>query len=128
MQVRKLAAGAPSAFNETTLKRMAKDFVDGRMGPAQRLNLSDDMVTGLRATILKSGKITLQASYFVGERRPTMYIGEIDSKSEDDISIADARELTKIIKALGDKGIDPQDGLIKRLRKELMEKGTRWRP
>jgi hypothetical protein len=94
----------------------------------KRLNLSDDMVTGLRATILPSGKITLHASYTVGERRPFMFIGELDPKSEDHISIEDARDITKTIKALGDKGIDVADGLHRRLIKELREKGVKWRP
>jgi hypothetical protein len=36
--------------------------------------------------------------------------------------------LTKTIRALGDKGVDPQEGLHKRLLKEIAEKGTAWKP
>jgi hypothetical protein len=43
-------------------------------------------------------------------------------------TIKEARELTKTIRALAEKGIDIQDGLLPRLLRELKAWGTRWRP
>lgn len=116
-----------SVFTEANLAAMAKDLKSRRL-PLDRTVLSDDLVTGLRAVIRKDGGVTYHASYHYGDERPFMILGVMDPKSEDHISLNDARELTKTIKALADKGINPQDGLRKRLIRELMEKGSRWRP
>jgi hypothetical protein len=114
-------------FTEATLFAIAKDLQNGK-SLMTRANLSDDMVTGLRYTVLPSGSITLSANYFVGQERCLLKLGVLNKGQEDYISIEDARELTKTIKALGDKGVNPQDGLTKRLIRELKEKGTAWRP
>lgn len=114
-------------FTKETLFAIAKDLKNGK-SLMTRANLSDDMVTGLRYTVLPSGSITLSANYFVGQERCLLKLGVLNDGQEDYISIDEARELTKTVKALGDKGINPQDGLLKRLRRELLEKGTNWRP
>jgi hypothetical protein len=43
------------------------------------------------------------------------------------MDIATARTLTRTILDLAKMGIDPQDGLEKRLVRELLEQGTAWR-
>jgi hypothetical protein len=106
---------------------VAKDLQSGRL-PLDRTQISDDMVSGLRAMINKSGLISLHASYYVGDARPYLKLGDLNADSEDHISIEDARHITKVIKALGAKGIDVQAGLNKRLIRELKRDGTSWRP
>jgi hypothetical protein len=129
-QVKKLRPDEPSKFTEKNLFAIAKDLETGRMPlPSGRIQVSDDRVTGLRAMVFKSGMVTFHIAYFVSgkDERQYMKIGQLNKESEDYISLVDARELTKTIKSLGDKGIDVQDGLLKRLVKELLEKGTSWR-
>lgn len=43
-------------------------------------------------------------------------------------TVADARALTRTIRAIAAEGIDVQDGLHERLLRELREKGDKWRP
>lgn len=116
-----------SVFTEATLAAMAKDLKSRRL-VLDRTTVSDDLVTGLRAIITKDGSVTYHASYHLGDTRPYLRLGVMDPKHPDHISLDDARELTKTIKALADKGIDPQEGLHRRLIRELLEKGPRWRP
>jgi hypothetical protein len=125
-----LRAGEDSKFDAETLKGLVKDLQTGRYATIGRFTISDDRVTGLRAMVTKDGRITLHASYHCGDERPMLKLGELNvpPKHPDYISVDDARELTKVIKALGDKGIDPQDGLQRRLIKELKRDGTDWRP
>jgi len=124
-----LRAGAESKFEPETLKALAKDLQSGRI-PMERVTVSDDMVTGLRAMVTKDGGISFHASYHFGDARPFLKLGNfhVSPKDPDYISIQDARELTKTIKALADKGIDPQQGLHTRLIRELKRDGTSWRP
>lgn len=114
-------------FTPERLEAFARDLKSQRV-PLERQQVSDDRVVGLRAMCHKSGLITFSASYYVGDKRGHMKIGDFNKDSPDYISIEDARELTKTIKALGEKGIDPQDSLMRRLVRELKEKGTSWRP
>lgn len=117
----------PSRFTEKTLFGLVDDMKTGRL-PIQRQTISDDIVTGLRAIVSRSGSIALEASFHCGDERPMLWLGDLNKDSDEHLSIADARELTKTIKALGDKGIDPRHGLHKRLIAELMRQGTEWRP
>lgn len=117
----------PSKFDEVTLFKLAEDLEKGRI-PLPRVQVSDDIQTGLRAMVNKSGLITLHAAYTIGGSRPFIKIGELDKKSEEHITIAQARTLTKTIQALADKGIDVQEGLHRRLIRELKAQGTAWRP
>lgn len=117
----------PSRFTRESLEGVAKDLQSGRL-PLQRTQVSDDLVAGLRAQIHKSGLISFHVSYNVGDKRPFMNIGSLNEDEPDHITITEARNLAKTIKALGDKGIDVQDGLHKRLLRELNEKGANWRP
>jgi hypothetical protein len=118
---------APSVkFTADRLEAFAKDLKSQRV-PLERQQISDDRVVGLRAMIHKTGLIAFHVSYYVGDKRPFMKIGDFNKESPDYISIEDAREVAKTIKALGEKGIDVQDGLQRRLVRELKEKGTNWR-
>ena len=121
-------SAAPSTkFTPERLHAFARDLKSQRV-PLERQQISDDIVVGLRAMIHKTGLIAFHVSYYVGEKRPFIKIGEFDDpNSPDFISIDDAREVAKTIKALGDKGIDVQDGLQRRLIRELKEKGSAWR-
>jgi hypothetical protein len=123
---RKDSGSESTKFTEEKLRALAKDLQTGRL-PLERTQVSDDMVAGLRAAINKSGRISFHASYYVGDKRPFLDIGELDPRSPDHISLADAREITKTIKALGDKGINVQDGLHRRLLRELKRDGVKWR-
>jgi hypothetical protein len=116
-----------SIFTEANLAAMAKDLKTRRI-MLDRTVLSDDLVTGLRAVIRKDGGVTYHASYHFGDERPFMILGVMDPKDPEHISLAEARQLTKTIKALADKGINPQEGLRKRLVRELLAEGTDWKP
>ena len=125
-----LKAHEASKFTEDVLKALAKDLQSGRL-PLERTTVSDDKVIGLRAMVSKTGAISLHASYHLADRRPMMFLGELtdDKKNPDRITIEEARRLTEIVKALADEyGIDPQEGLHQRLRKELLRDGMKWRP
>ena len=117
----------PSPFTAKNLKDIARDLASGKL-KLPRVQISDDMVTGLRAMVNKSGLISFHAAYTIGGSRPLLKIGEMDKKSPEYISIEDARHLTKTIQALADKGIDVQEGLHRRLVRELRDQGTNWRP
>jgi hypothetical protein len=106
---------------------VAKDLKSGRL-PLARQQISDDMVVGLRAVVNRSGLISFHVSYYVGDKRPFMVIGDLNEDSDKHLSITEAREIAKTIKALGDKGVDVQDGLHKRLVRELKRDGLQWRP
>jgi hypothetical protein len=123
----KASKAAPSTkFTAERLEPFSKDLQSQRV-PLERQQISDDMVVGLRAMVHKSGLIAFHVSYYVGDKRPFMRIGTFNKGDPDFISIEDAREVAKTIKALGEKGIDVQDGLQRRLVRELKEKGTNWR-
>lgn len=113
-------------FTEENLELVAKDLQSGRL-PLMRTQLSDDFVAGLRALVNKSGLISFHISYAVGDRRPFMKLGDLNKDSPDHISLKDAREVAKTVKKLGDRGIDPQDGLLKRLVFELKRDGENWK-
>lgn len=117
----------PSKFTVENLFAMAKDLKSGRV-TLDKLSVSDEMQVGLRAVIRKSGVISLHAAYTIGESRPLIRLGDLDKRSEEYISIDDARALTKTIQYLADRGIDVQEGLHRRLVRELREQGNRWRP
>ncbi|WP_448043750.1 integrase arm-type DNA-binding domain-containing protein [Bradyrhizobium liaoningense] len=116
-----------SVFTEANIAAMAKDMKSGRI-LLDRTVLSDDLVTGLRVVIRKDGTVAYHASYHFGDDRPFMKLGVIDPKDPDYISLNDARELTKVIKTLAAKGINPQEGLHRRLVAELLRDGVNWKP
>lgn len=115
-------------FTPELLEKFAHQLKTQRV-PLERQTISDNVVTGLRAAIHKSGLIAFHVSYWVGEKRPFMRIGTFDDpKDPDYISIDDARHVASVVLALGRKGIDVQDGLHRRLVRELQRDGSNWRP
>lgn len=129
-RTRRKKIGVPaekSKFDEATLLAIGKDLASGKL-PLERVRVSDDMVVGLRAVVNRSGLVTLHASYAVGENRPFILLGSLNDDADNHITIKEARELTKTIKAIGDKGIDVQEGLHRRLMRELKRDGTAWKP
>lgn len=129
-RTRRKKIGVPaekSKFDATTLLAIAKDLQSGKL-PLERVRVSDDMVVGLRAVVNKSGLVTLHVSYAVGDDRPFWKLGDANKDSPDYISIDDARELAKTVKALGDRGINVEEASRRRLLKELKAQGTSWRP
>lgn len=122
-----LRANEPSKFDQKTLEALAKDLQAGRL-PLDRVTVSDDMVTGLRAVVYKSGLITFAISYHFDNERPFLKLGSLNKDADDHISIQDARELGKTVKSLAAKGTDPQSGLHRRLIKELLRDGANWKP
>lgn len=123
----KLQSLEQSRFNAENIMGVAKDLKSGRL-PLDKTQLADDLVTGLRATVMKTGVITWSVQYDVGDSRPFMKIGQFnDPKADDYLTLDQARELTRTIKALGNKGINPQDGLLKRLVFELQRDGANWK-
>jgi hypothetical protein len=129
-RTRRKKVGVPaekSKFDATTLLEIAKDLQSGKL-PLERVRISDDMCVGLRAVVNRSGLVTLHVSYEVGDDRPFWKLGDVNKDSPDYISIEDARELAKTVKALGDRGINIEDASRKRLLKELKRDGASWRP
>lgn len=115
-----------SKVTEKSLFNIASDMVSGR-SLVGRTTVSDDLVVGLRIMILKSGTISYHASYTLKGERPFLYIGSANRDQPDYLSLAEARETVKTIKALADKGVDVQDGLLPRLIRELKRDGVKWR-
>lgn len=129
-RTRRKKVGVPaskSEFTEEMLLQAAKDLSSGRL-KLERLRISDDMCVGLRAVVNRSGRITLHVSYEVGDDRPFKLLGSANKDESDYISIDDARELAKTIKALGDRGINVDEANDRRLLKELRRDGASWRP
>ena len=129
-RTRRKKIGVPaekSKFDATTLLAVAKDLQEGRI-PLERVRISDDMCVGLRAVCNRSGLVTVHISYEVGEDRPFMLLGSINKGARNFITIEEARELGKTIKALGERGINVTEANDRRLIAELKRDGTRWRP
>lgn len=109
-------------FTVETLKAIAKDVK--KIG-LTKSTVSDDVQTGLRANIYKSGQISFIVEYKLPGiiTRPYVTIGEHPT-----MSIPEARQLAAVIRDLAQKGIDVQAGLHERLIAELKRDGVKWRP
>jgi hypothetical protein len=127
LRKRTLKPHEPSQITERMLFEIA-DNLQKKIPPLPKLSIVDDKVVGLRFIVYNTGIIAIHASYTVGERRPFMKIGELQKDSEEHLSLADARELTKAIKAIGDRGIDVQKAQRDRLILELLRDGPKWKP
>jgi len=129
-----LRPNEPSQVTEKTLLKIADDFKKGIPPLQDKLKIVDDMVVGLRIYIYKTGAIVFHASYTVGDRRPFMKLGELSPahsrqpKTDEPLSLAEARELTKAIKAIGDRGIDVEKAHRARLLAEIKRDGSAWKP
>lgn len=138
MRKRTLKPNEPSQITEKTLLKIASDLSKG-IPPLPKLSVVDDVVVGLRFIILKDGTITVHTSYRVdgeGDRRPFMKIGTLGTtaanprqpKSDEQLTLTEARELTKAIKTIGDRGIDVEAASRSRLLAEIKRDGGAWKP
>jgi hypothetical protein len=117
------AVKAPkSEFTAERLQAMSDALKSGRM-KVDKLMISDDIVTGLRALVRSTGTVSFHCQYDFNGSRPMLKVGDLG-----ETTVEEARELTKTIRALAAKGIDVQSGLHERLLRELRAQGTRWRP
>lgn len=129
-RTRRKKIGVPaekSRFDKETLLAIGEDLKAGRL-PLERVRVSDDVVTGLRAVCNRSGLVTLHVSYEVGDDRPFKLLGSLNDGEDNQITINEARNLAKTIKALGDRGINVDKANDQRLLKELKRDGVAWRP
>ncbi|MCF8475744.1 MAG: Arm DNA-binding domain-containing protein [Pseudolabrys sp.] len=100
------------------------DDMRARRIRSPRLVVSDNVATGLRAIIRQSGNVTLHCHYRSPDgSRPMILLGAYP-----EMSIGSARDLVKTINALVARGIDPLEGMRRRVMAELLEKGADWRP
>lgn len=131
-RMRRKKIGVPeekSKFDADTLMALAKDMQSGKI-PLERMRISDDHVVGLRAVVNRSGHTTLHVSYEIAgsDERPFWKLGDVNKDSDEYISVDDARELAKTVKALGHMGINVEAANRKRLIAELVRDGAKWRP
>jgi hypothetical protein len=115
-------AKKPSEFTIAWFQKLAEGLTTGRM-KTDRITVSDDMVSGLRAIIRDTGGISFHVQYTIGKSRPYLKIGEVPGTT-----VEQARSLARTVLALAQQGIDPQSGLHERLLRELAEQGPKWRP
>lgn len=110
-------------FTVVNLEKISEDLKSGAI-PLPQVTISDEIVSGLRAIIRNSGKISYHINYQVaGGGRFYLKIGDHPY-----MTLANARKVGQTVKTLAEQGIDPQDGLHERLVRELLEKGEKWRP
>lgn len=116
----------PSSFGPELFKRLQADMKSGRT-PLKRMKLTDPQMRGLTVNLYPSDDEPM--SWYVQyapdgrTKRPFIKVGEFP-----ETSIEHARRRARVIHTLAEKGIDVQDGLHKRLMRELDEKGEKWRP
>lgn len=80
----------------------------------ERVQVSDDVVLGLRADVPREGPISLHVSYRVGDTTSRLHIGHLP-----ETSIEEARSIARSVQALAEKGVDVRDGLLERLVADL---------
>lgn len=122
-------------FTPEFLEKVRDELIVGAYGVKDKIQISDDQQTGLRALVRATGLITFHAHYRLGEERPNMKVGHYPvesqikkNKNAGQKAIDDARKVTAAVISLAKKGIDVQDGLHERLWRELLEQGDKWRP
>jgi|KBSMisStaDraftv2_1062788.scaffolds.fasta_scaffold1897613_1 Arm DNA-binding domain len=109
-----------SKFNQETFEEVVKYL---KKTSLPRAMISDPVEPGLRVMVRKSGSISFHVHYTVGTSRPMIDIGEAP-----EMTIDRARKIARSIIAIADKGIDPRDGLHKRLVAEIEKVGDKWKP
>lgn len=110
------------SLNDALLERTKRDIK--KMG-LERIRMSDPLQPGLRVQVYYEGQVSFIVEYKLPgiKSRPHLTIGHWPQ-----MSIQEARKLAVIIRDLGNKGIDVQEGLHDRLLQELKRDGTKWRP
>lgn len=106
-------------FNLETFHRLVEDMRSGRIPKAKMTMTEDNLLVLLRNT----GEISFHAIYTVGEKRSSLLIGEHPGMSLDR-----ARRIADNVRAIAARGVDPQEGLHKRLISEIEAQGARWKP
>lgn len=112
---------ATKTFDADTLKGLAEDLKTGRL-PLERVTVTDNIQTGLRAIVRGTGLISFHVQYAVGDERPYLKIGDFP-----EMTIEKARKIARTVINLGARGIDPTKGLHDRLINELDKQGDKWR-
>lgn len=121
------------------LAHFRKDFESKKLGKMDRVRLTDNIQSGMRVIINKSGLITFYANYTMrtkdGNERPYFTIGHYPEEFElkrnprlGDEFIADMRDVATIIRNLADMGIDVQAGLHERIVAEIRAERESWTP
>lgn len=136
MPKRALPSTEHSQITEKVLFKIASDLEKGIPAIKDKLSIVDDLVIGLRFIIYKNAEIAVHASYTVGDRRPFMKLGVLSASAKasrepstnEPITLAEARELTRAIKAIGDRGIDIEKASRMRLMAEIKRDGGKWSP
>lgn len=120
---KKIYEAAVAAFHPKTFEKVSDDFKAGRMKKVPKWRASDPVQSGLVVVVTSSGDISWHASYMFGDRRPYIVIGRYP-----EMSMSEARQMTKLIRDLAANGVDVQEGLHSRLIAELKRDGIDWRP
>jgi hypothetical protein len=109
-------------LTDALLERIRRDV---KKTGIERHRMSDPLQPGLRVQVYYEGQVSFIVEYKLPgiKSRPHLTIGHWP-----DMSIQEARKLAVIIRDLGNKGIDVQEGLHDRLLQELKRDGTKWRP
>src|ERR1700722_19565780 len=110
------------AYNDAWLTKYVE--MNTAIGGGEPKRIADKVSHGLRIIVRKGAGATFHVQYTVTgrNRRPSIMLGTFP-----EMSIEEARSLTRPIVELGRRGIDVQDGLEKRLVRELKEQGVNWR-
>lgn len=112
---------AAKLFNDKTFLRIADDLQSGRI-PLPKQTLTHE---NLQVIIRDSGTISYHALYWREDGiRTSLTLGH----HSEGMRLPQARQLTETIRKLSERGIDVQDGLHKRLIRELTEQGEKWKP
>lgn len=109
-------------FNIETFRELAEQFKSGTIPKnEQRIPKTRD---NLQVIVRKSGEISFHGMYTLPNGKGTsLLLGE-----DPEMTIERAQPIVRTLQRLADKGIDPQDGLHKRLIRELEKQGDKWRP
>lgn len=115
--------------------RLIEDFLDDlkrQRIPLDKVTLTDEVQPGLHCIVRSNGSATFHVQYYNKTgKRPYFMIGRHAPGQADHLTIERARHIAKTIRALADKGIDVDDGLINARAQVLLdveEQGEKWRP
>lgn len=115
--------------------RLIEDFIDDlkrQRIPLDKVTLADEVQPGLHCIVRSNGGATFHVQYYNKTgKRPYFMIGRHAPGESDHMTIDRARHVAKVIRALADKGIDVDDGLINARAQVLLdveEQGEKWRP
>jgi hypothetical protein len=115
------AETAAKLFTDKNFQRYANDLQNGNL-TLPKVTLTHE---NLQVIIRNTGTISYHALYWTQDGvRTSLTLGH----HSEGMRLPQARQLTETIRKLADRGIDVQDGLHKRLIRELTEQGEKWKP